>query len=131
MNIISSRSVNFNRVLIVDNQGLMGAGMEKLLSEEPSLEVFGITTESETALVQNISRLQPDIIILILESQETTPIRLLELLLDYGRLRIIRVSLNSNMFEVYEKQQMITNSWVTLLSQVKTKHTAAEKCFLP
>jgi DNA-binding NarL/FixJ family response regulator len=131
MNIISSRSVNFNRVLIVDNQGLMGAGMEKLLSEEPSLEVFGITTESETALVQNISRLQPDIIILILESQETTPIRLLELLLDYGRLRIIRVSLNSNMFEVYEKQQMITNSWVTLLSQVKIKHAAAEKCFLP
>lgn len=126
MNAIVSRSVNFNRVLIVDNQGIMGAGMEKLLSEEPSLEVFGITTESETILVQNIFRLQPDIIILISEFQETTPIRLLNLLYDYGRLRIITVSMYRNVFEIFDKQQITTKNWATLLGQLAINHDVAE-----
>lgn len=131
MNSITSQSANFTRVLIVDNQGIMGAGMEKLLSKDPSLEVYGITTDSETTLVQNISRLQPDTIILTLESQGTTPTRLLEVLYNYGRLRIILVSVNSNTFEVYEKQQITANSWATLLGQVKPNQDVVQKCFLP
>lgn len=126
MNAINSRSLNFNRVLVVDNQGIMGAGMEKLLSKEPSLEVIGITTENETALIQNISRLQPDTVILTLESRGTTPTRLLELLYDYGRLQIIRVSMNSNMLEIYEKKKLRINSVGALLSQLTAKHETTE-----
>lgn len=126
MNAITSNSINYNRVLIVDNQGIMGAGMEELLSKEPSLEVFGISTASETALVQNISRLQPDTVILTLESKGTTPTRLMELLYDYGRLRIIRVSMNSNIFEIYEKQKIILNSVDTLLSQINANYETTE-----
>jgi DNA-binding NarL/FixJ family response regulator len=106
-------------VLIVDNQGIMGAGIEKLLSEEGSLEVFGLPTESEEGLVQNILSLQPDIIILILESQSTTSARLFELLPDYGRLRIILVSMNSNLVEVFDKKQITANNLATFVGKIK------------
>ena len=117
MNKISTLSLNFKRVLVVDNESIMGAGLEKLLSREPLVEVVGINTEDEMSLVQNISRLLPDIIILILESQSVTPIRLLELLNDLGNLRIVLLSTDSNFCEVYDKKKMSTTSWMALLGQ--------------
>lgn len=95
-----------NRILIVDNQGMMGAGLESLLSTEKSLEVLGITINNGADLVHEIWRMRPGTIILIAESQPVTPIRLLELLADYGRLRIISVSMNNNNVTIYEKQQV-------------------------
>lgn len=124
MNATNSRSANFNRVIVVGNQSIMGAGMEELLSSEPFFEVVGTSTNSETALVQIISRLQPDIIVSILESKGPTPTRLLELLFDYGSLRIVLVSMESNVLEVYEKKQIITNEWTTLMGQIKPEQDA-------
>ncbi len=121
MDATNGRSATFNRVLIVDNQGIMGAGLERLLSEEPALEVFGVTVDGEKMLIQEIWRLQPDSIILIEESEGISPIRLMKLLKDYGRLRIIVVSTNSNVFEVYDKQQILTGSYLTLMEQLKDK----------
>ena len=100
----------------MDNQSIMGAGMEKLLSGVPSLEVMGIDLENEATLVQDISRLLPDIVIMIVESQGTTPVRLLELLDDYGRLRIILLSMTSNCFEVYEKRPVVARNWASLIN---------------
>ena len=110
MNAQTGRSATFNRVLIVDNEGIMGAGLESLLSEE-----------RESDLIQEIKRFQPDIIILILESYGLSPGRLLELLGDYGRLRFILVSIESKMFEVYDKQQSFESNRITLLEQLKDK----------
>lgn len=119
MNTITRRSTILNRVLIVDNQGLMGAGLERLLSEESSLEVFGITTNSETTLVKEIWRLQPDIIILTVESEGVNPARLMNLLTAFTSLRIILVSITSNNFEVYDRQQISTVDRTSLMTQLK------------
>lgn len=119
MNVINGRSTAINRVLVVDNLVLMGAGLECLLSEELTLEVFGVAIDSEAALVEDIRRLQPDIIILIQEMEITTPSRLLGLLNEYGRLRIISVSYTSNLFEIYDKQPIAINDRATLVEQIK------------
>lgn len=118
MNAIARRSAKFNRVLIVDNQGMMGAGVERLLAADLSLEVIGVVAKNEATLVKEIWRLQPDTIILTLESHGASPLLLLELLYDYGRLRIIVVSAKDNTFEVYDKQQIITNP-AALIDQIK------------
>jgi hypothetical protein len=106
-------------VLVVDNLGIMGAGVEAFLFGEQSLEVLGIAVESETSLLQEIWRLWPDTIILTVESQITTPPRLLGLLQDYGRLRIILVSANNNLFEVYDRQQHIISDATTFLDRLQ------------
>ena len=117
----TGRSATFNRILVVDNQGVMGAGLETLLSGDAALEVWGVALAGEQALVQEIQRIEPDVIILIRESQEVSPGRLLDLLADYGRLRIISVSMNSNAIEVYNKQPVIPTNYVTLIDQLKSK----------
>ena len=115
----NGRSTIFNRVLVVDNQGIMGGGLEKLISHDKDLEVWGIAAQYEQTLVQEIERIQPDIIILILESQLISPCRLLGLLRDYGRLRIIVVSDDSNVMDVYDKQQVTAHNQGSLLAELK------------
>lgn len=115
----NGRSATSNRVLVVDNQGIMGAGLEKLLAGDQALEVSGITTRNELILVQEIQRLQPDTIILVLESEIISPCRLLELLQYYGRFRIIMVSINSNNIEVYDRQEIVACNQDSLLTKLK------------
>ena len=68
MESINGRSPQSNRILVVDNHEIMGAGLEKLLSSEQAFEVWGFTTPDESALIDEIWRLQPDTVILAAES---------------------------------------------------------------
>jgi PleD family two-component response regulator len=115
----SGLSSTSSHVLVLDNQEILGAGLENLLSGEESLNVRGLTTQDESALVDEIRRLQPDTIILMAESQLTDPLRLLELLSDYGRIRIILVSIESNRFEIYDKQQIVSSNWVSFVTKLR------------
>ena len=108
-----------NRLLVVDHQKILGAGLEHLLSGEESLEVYGFSTQDESALVDEIWRIRPDVIILMAESQLTTPSRLLTLLPDYGRLRIILLDLDSNIFEIYDKQRFTANDWLSFVTKLR------------
>ncbi len=115
----NGRSPTSNRILITDNQELLGAGLEKLLSNDKSLEVCGVPTQDETALIGEIWRLQPDTVILTIEAAVTSPARLLMLLQDYGRLRIILVSVDSNLLEIYDRQEVIAHNRISLLANLR------------
>jgi DNA-binding NarL/FixJ family response regulator len=119
MKAINGRSTAFNRVLVIDNQGIMGAGMEKLLAGDQALEVIGVATLNEQTLVQEIWQLQPDTIILTLESEVINPYRLLEVLQDYGHLRIILASVNSNVMDIYDRQQITANNPGSLIARLR------------
>ena len=116
MNTTDSHAATTNRVLILGNEGMMGAGLEYLLSGDQTLDVFGIEAQRECALLEKIQQIKPDIIILVLESQVISPCRLLEALPDYGRIRIILVSAESNTFDVYERQPITAQNQDSLLS---------------
>lgn len=118
MEMTDGRSTTANRVLIVGNQGIMGAGLENLLSGEQALDVLGVEAQNEDTLLENIRQIKPDTIILILESQSMSPCRLLEALPDYGRLRIISVSAESNVFDVYERKHITAQNQDSLLSHL-------------
>jgi len=100
------RSLDCSRVLIADNLALMGAGLEKLLSAEKDLEVVGVAVQSEEELVQEIWRIGPDVLVLTSESQIVDLFHFWQQLENYGRLRIVLISLYSNTVQIFEMQQM-------------------------
>lgn len=115
----NGRSPTHNRILIVNNDEILGAGLENLLSNEGSLEVSGIATQDEAVLISEIQRLQPDTVILMAESRLSNPSRLFARLPEYGRLRIILVSIESNVLEIYDKQQIAANNWLSFMTKLK------------
>lgn len=117
MSVAESRSHQFNRVLIVSNKGLMGAGLQRLLAVEPSLVVTNCLPGSEASLISAIWRFLPDIVVLV-STEAVSPARILDLLPDYGRLRIILVSLTSNTIEVYNRQQIQVENESAFLDQI-------------
>lgn len=96
-----------HRVLIIESHSVMGAGVEALLSSSGYLQVVGSAPQNEMDLLRQIWRLTPDVIVLSQRSQLTGPIRLLSLLKDYGSFRIIVVSEDENVLEVYEKECVV------------------------
>jgi len=107
MDLRNGRSQECNRVLIVDNQPLMGAGLERLLAAEDRLQVFGVTAPTPDDLVEAIRQAVPDVLVMTKETQPIDPYQLYQRLGDYGRLRIIQISLHSNTIQVFEMKQLV------------------------
>ncbi|MCP4424269.1 MAG: hypothetical protein GY803_07260, partial [Chloroflexi bacterium] len=102
------------RILIVNNHLLMGAGVEKLLSSSGQSQIIGSSFQSEADLVRDIWHYLPDIVIMSAQFHQITPTRLLSLLENYGSLRLIAVSEKDNSLEIYEKQRIKTESLADL-----------------
>ena len=115
----NGRYTSTNRVLVIDNRSIMGAGVETLLSNSGQLQVVGTTPQDEADLVASIWQLSPDVIILSSQAQLTDPVRLLNLLKDYRSFRLIVVSEDDNTMEVYEKRQMTARQQSDLTTAVQ------------
>lgn len=102
----NGRYTTTQRVLVIDNRSIMGAGVETLLSNAGHLQVIGTTPQDETDLVSDVWQFSPDVIILSNQSQLVDPVRLMILLKNYRSYRLIVVSENDNTMEVYEKRQV-------------------------
>jgi DNA-binding NarL/FixJ family response regulator len=98
--------VKVQRVLVAENQSLLGAGVENLLSRETHLDVRGISPRDETDLLEVIKLFRPDVIVLdgSLESQFSGC--LLDHVTDYPKVRLVQVSLEGTLVQVYEKHQV-------------------------
>jgi DNA-binding NarL/FixJ family response regulator len=102
----NGRYTTTQRVLVIDNRSIMGAGVETLLSDTRHLQVIGTTPQDEDSLVNDVWQFSPDVIILSNQSRLTDPARLMTLLKSYRSFRLIVVSEDDNTMEVYEKRQM-------------------------
>ncbi len=93
-------------VLIIDNELLLGASIERLLSAEARLYVIGVTSPDEATLLGIIKHLQPDIVIMDETYFLSLGLRLLIELLDYPQLRLITLSADNNRVQMYYKEQV-------------------------
>lgn len=107
------------RVLIVENQSLLGAGIEKLLASEPNLHVMGIAPVHEAALLDEINRYQPDVIILDVITRLTNPTKLLAQLQHYPQLKLIIVNGNDNLLQIHHKQQTLITQAADLVTIIQ------------
>lgn len=107
------------RVLIIDNRSIMGAGVETLLSDTKHFQVIGTSPRDENDLVSDVWQYSPDVIIISSQSQLTDPARLMTLLKRYRSFRLIVVSEDDNTMEVYEKRRVTARQRSDLATAVQ------------
>ena len=108
------------RVLIVEKQLLLGAVVQGLLSKVADLEVVGVSPSDQASLVQEIERLQPNIVILGDPSHLCEPAHLPAHLRGYPKLRVVVVSANDNQVRIYGKQQVLITRVVDLVHSIRS-----------
>ncbi len=94
-----------SRVLIVENNLLIGAVIENLLAQEEDLELYSTVPENESTLVEEVWQIKPDTIILNDDSKLIKPMRLLTSLINYPQIRVVVVNLNNDSVLVYDQQR--------------------------
>jgi DNA-binding NarL/FixJ family response regulator len=98
---------NVLRVLIVENQLLLGAGLQSLLIDETDLDVIGTSPSDQPELVEQIKRIRPDVVLLDVDSRLTDPADLLTCLENYPKLRVLVVSSDDHLIRIYDKQEVL------------------------
>ena len=98
---------NLLRVLIIDNDLLVGAVVQMLLAAVASLDIIGISPKNPTDLVKHIDHHQPNVIIVEETSRFVVPVKLYQLFRETPHLRIIVVSANNDMVQIYGKQEIL------------------------
>lgn len=106
------------RVLVIENQRLLGAGIERLLRREADLQVVGVMPENQGALLQAIGYSHADVV--ILDASATDAAGLLALLEQYPGLRLVLVSADDGLVRTYEAHQVIVTQATELVALIKS-----------
>lgn len=110
------------RVLVIENDLLLGASIESLLVQEPTLEVIGFSPRNKKDLIDKILLLQPAVVILDEATHSNHSIWLLAMLKKHQDLRLIIVNADKNFIQVYHKQNVFLTQGSDLIKFcLKTK----------
>jgi DNA-binding NarL/FixJ family response regulator len=105
-------------VLVIENERLLGAGIENLLRREVDLQVTGVTVEDESALLQAISRAGADVV--VLDEATTDATSLLAILENHPRLRVLVVSADGDLVRMYDARQVTVTQATELVALIKS-----------
>jgi hypothetical protein len=96
-------------VLLIGDSSLLKEGVASLLMAELNLEVENVTYTDDTTFVQDILRVQPEVVVLkeTLSLDLTHFFKLLRDIPFEEALRVIVVHLEDKALDVYEKQRVI------------------------
>ncbi|RME44236.1 MAG: hypothetical protein D6796_12055 [Caldilineae bacterium] len=95
------------RVLLVEYNRLLGAGITSILAGEKDLLITGVSPTGRHTFFQAISAHQPDVLVLDEAIPWLDNAGILSLLKTYPRLQLILVSATSNWLKVYRKEQIL------------------------
>jgi DNA-binding NarL/FixJ family response regulator len=116
-----ARATDVRRVLIVENQMLLGAGVHSLLGDETDLKIRGISPHDQNELIQDIGRFQPDIVIMDKVSQLIAPLNLLTALENHSQLQVIVVSADDNQVCIYDKRRLLVKQASDFLDMIRER----------
>jgi DNA-binding NarL/FixJ family response regulator len=116
-----ARATNVRRVLIVENQTLLGAGVHSLLGDETGLEIRGISPHDQTELIQDVRCFQPDIVIMDKVGHLIAPLNLLAALENHSQLQVIVVSADDNQVCIYDKRQLLVRQAADFLDMIRER----------
>ncbi len=114
-------------VLQVHTDSAWELGLAGSLRQEPDLEVHGVTYTNETTFLRDVTRIQPDVILL----NEDGPLSLAQLrqllasVPARSSLRIIVVNLRSNVIDIYdphERRQVVMTRLDDLPDCIRGEH---------
>lgn len=99
-----------NRILILDKEHLLGAGVESLLSQEENITIMGLATDfsidQNQYLKQEIEQFRPDVVILNNDLLKVYFNLLVGLINLYPEMKFIVVNPLDNRLHVYEKREI-------------------------
>lgn len=103
------------RILIIGNNTLIGAGTEKLLQRECIFDVYGMAAESTASVLLVIQSMRPDTIILDPQASPVTADQLWLMLSPIRKLNVIEISTTTPYMRIFTQKQI----WLTRPTNVK------------
>lgn len=114
------------RILIVEDELLLGAGIKSLLTGETDLDLLDSCSGDEAELAEEIRRLQPNVIILDQNSNLVDLGKLMSWLDGYPELRVVLVNANLDLVEIYDKRQVVITQVADFIATVKCGYSPGE-----
>ena len=95
------------RVLVIASTSLFGQGVENLLRQEPSLEVWACEADMSRA-IERVKALQPDVVIIEYPKPATDPEHALRQMLRVGdQLKVIELDPEDDTIWIYSSHQQV------------------------
>lgn len=100
------------RILIIGNDTLIGAGTENLLRKQNTVDVYGIAAEPTSSLLLSIINIQPRIVIVDSHTSPLTADQLWQMFSQFGDLYLVEINAFTPYVRVFTKNQI----WLTRLT---------------
>ena len=113
------------QVLLAPADSVMMAGVGMLLAREPGLEILPVEPANGPALVREIQRRQPDVIIIDKEALLAEAGGLFQLLVECPGLRVVVLNPEHNTMQVYDRAQVGVKAIGDLLAVLQRAETSA------
>lgn len=115
------------KVLIVNDNRLLGAAISSLLSKESDMELFGVAPTSTPELISSIRKLRPDTIILdsLHPASKHIP-QLLTSAADISDLCLVVVNADQNQLNVFSVHQRPVEQWTDLVNVIRADHASPQ-----
>lgn len=104
-------------VLVMENQQLLGAGIERLLRREPDLRVTGVMVDDEAALLEQIDDSRPDVVVLDAAAGDSD--QLCKIIQDRCQVQVVEVSADKGLVWIYEKRQVVVEHAAELAALIR------------
>lgn len=105
------------KVLVLENEFLLNAGLRSLLSKEEDLEVMAVKLSSQTEVFQIVDVFQPDVVVMEEELIENGGM-LVASMKGYPKLKAIVVHWEDNQIEIFESQKVVIRELQDFLSVI-------------
>jgi DNA-binding NarL/FixJ family response regulator len=109
--------VTRKRVIVVESENLLNAGIYSLLSANGHLDVIGVTSKDEN-FFDVFDRVKPHIIILDEKTMSRNMTAYMLFTKNYPRLRTIVLSLGTNNVQVCDKQVVHIQNFDDFMNQI-------------
>jgi DNA-binding NarL/FixJ family response regulator len=107
-------------VVLWDSEDILSSFIELFLSSKADWKIVSVSTKEDlSALILASETTQPDIVI-IHQGRHNDPTNLpLQLLQDHPAVRVITISLEDNLMDVYSKQKVMVRQASDLISAIE------------
>ena len=108
-------------IVLWGREDLLSSSVELFLTNQKGWEVISISNEeSFNALLEAVDKMHPDVVIIHQGDRSTNSSLPMQLIQDYPGLRVITMSLQDNLMEVYSKQNILVKAASDLISVVES-----------
>ena len=108
-------------IVLWGREDLLSSSVELFLTAQKGWKVISISNEeSFSALLEAVDRVHPDVVIIHQGDHSANSSLPMQLIQDYPGLRVITMSLQDNLMEVYSKQNILVKAASDLISVVES-----------